>query len=500
MGDVLQRPGISELRRHLRAEADTSGEIASSQPALALLQGELALTPITREASPSGTSRRLRQRRNFVMPFAVSSGSKVADEAELRLVTELKEAPLIHCDEPFFFFSLPEQTHIYFASSEGADFSTPPAEAQISLEPECDYRIAATTALLGNASAQLWLIEYDGEKRLTHQQRTLSTGSLDIVWRTHSEHVQLSVAVRLQGQGTVMLTDVVLERIAEPQESSAPGVLPPGDNLSRDRVAQAYLGAWGGGWTQEKTKSRINWMAAQVSGNRVLDVGCSEGILAMLLAREGCEVVGLDVNEGALDYARSLLASENDFVQDRVRFIHGDLLTHEHGLEPSSFDTVSLGEVLEHLVRPQAMLEEGWKYLRSNGKLVVTTPYGYFPHEDHHQTFTIRELVRQLRDALFVPEHLSIVHDYIRFVGRKVETNAVEEWESYLHDGMLDTVEQAVIDQQKRLYAKIDTLTDKTQRLQKDTDEWDARVRLLQRAGAGLQQYITDTLIDRRAP
>ncbi len=59
--------------------------------------------------------------------------------------------------------------------------------------------------------------------------------------------------------------------------------------LVRDNIAQAYLGQWGGKDTVEKSRARLHWMASCVIGGRVLDVGCSEGMLAILLAREGFE-------------------------------------------------------------------------------------------------------------------------------------------------------------------------------------------------------------------
>ena len=71
---------------------------------------------------------------------------------------------------------------------------------------------------------------------------------------------------------------------------------PQGFPLARDRIAQAYLGLWGSAETREQARRRIDWLASQVTGKRALDVGCSEGVLSVLLAREfdrACPQYGL---------------------------------------------------------------------------------------------------------------------------------------------------------------------------------------------------------------
>ena len=77
----------------------------------------------------------------------------------------------------------------------------------------------------------------------------------------------------------------------------------------------------------------------------MLDVGCSEGILEVLLARRGIAVTGIDIDPGAIDFARRLLAKESEEVRERVKFVQGDFI----GTRPviGLFDTVVMGELLE---------------------------------------------------------------------------------------------------------------------------------------------------------
>ena len=75
-------------------------------------------------------------------------------------------------------------------------------------------------------------------------------------------------------------------------------------------------------------------MADQAQGQRVLDVGCSEGVLEVLLARRGFDVTGVDIDAVALECARHLLVNEPEEVSARVRFIQGDLIRNRAGGRP----------------------------------------------------------------------------------------------------------------------------------------------------------------------
>ena len=222
---------------------------------------------------------------------------------------------------------------------------------------------------------------------------------------------------------------------------------------ARDRIAQAYLGKVGDQETQAIARARVDWLAANVRGARVLDIGCSEGILPILLAQRGCEVIGIDVNADALDYARELMAEELAEVQSRVQWLVGSALDLD--LPRGEFDTVILGEVIEHLDDPAAMLEVAGGCLRRGGLLLVTTPYGYFPDPDHRQTFTLAAFVALLR-AHCAPLHLEVVDGYIRFVGTLNEP-ADDAWEQLASpERLLRMTESATLQLQRSYRARLE--------------------------------------------
>ena len=83
--------------------------------------------------------------------------------------------------------------------------------------------------------------------------------------------------------------------------------------------------------------------------DRVLDVGCKRGELAQLMAPRVAEVLGIDLDNDALTFARA----ENELAS--VRFLLGDAIKYcqDHtGL----FDVVVLCHVIEHLDDPQRLL------------------------------------------------------------------------------------------------------------------------------------------------
>ena len=88
-----------------------------------------------------------------------------------------------------------------------------------------------------------------------------------------------------------------------------------------DRVAEAYYGLMGQQFMRD-TQNRIHWICRQIQGKNVLDVGCSQGIVPILLAREGLKVIGIDSSPKAIDEANHYLASEPKQVRKHVSFVN----------------------------------------------------------------------------------------------------------------------------------------------------------------------------------
>lgn len=179
-----------------------------------------------------------------------------------------------------------------------------------------------------------------------------------------------------------------------------------------DRISEVYKGEIWDETLQRRARDRIHWLTGHARG-RVLDVGCSQGIASLLVARGGHEVVGVDVELDRVTYALGDRAGEEPEVAQRVRFLgaSGAALP----FPDDSFDTVLLGEVLEHLEKPEPVLDEVARVLRPGGVVAVTVPFGLSPHHDHRDTFYPANLLDLIGGRLR-PESIELVDRYLRVV------------------------------------------------------------------------------------
>lgn len=202
-----------------------------------------------------------------------------------------------------------------------------------------------------------------------------------------------------------------------------------------DRIYEAYMGGMGESFA-EKTQKRIHWICSKVQGNRVLDVGCSQGITAILLARNGLKVTGLDISEETIARAREYLAEEPEEVQNNVVFAQGDFGCH---YSDACYDTVIMGEVLEHLLHPEVFVANAAKLLKNNGRLIITVPFGINDDPDHKQTFYYFAMTHLLERYFQISETV-FFGKWIGFVAEKKQVAEVRE--SYGFEECLQ-VEQA---------------------------------------------------------
>jgi SAM-dependent methyltransferase len=100
------------------------------------------------------------------------------------------------------------------------------------------------------------------------------------------------------------------------------------------------------------------------TGVRLLDIGCSSGALLRSAMTHGFDAEGVEPAAQAAEFAKST----------GLRVFHGYL--EEARFPASSFDAVTLMEVIEHLPDPHALLREVWRILKPNGVLVVGTGNG----------------------------------------------------------------------------------------------------------------------------
>jgi 2-polyprenyl-3-methyl-5-hydroxy-6-metoxy-1,4-benzoquinol methylase len=111
-----------------------------------------------------------------------------------------------------------------------------------------------------------------------------------------------------------------------------------------------------------RTGSHVQILDAIRPGTRVLDLGCSQGLLARPLREKGVRTTGVDVgppervSRDLEAYHRRDLEEPLEIPEDRV------------------FDYVVIADVIEHLKNREQLLRSARRYLKPDGRLLISTP------------------------------------------------------------------------------------------------------------------------------
>lgn len=107
-------------------------------------------------------------------------------------------------------------------------------------------------------------------------------------------------------------------------------------------------------------------------GDQLLDVGCSDGRVALALASENydCTVTGIDLSDDLL-----AIAGQLDPLNKKINFIKLDMLNVFEHFERESFDGIyCIGNTLVHLLDKSEIektLMGFWTVLKPGGKMIV---------------------------------------------------------------------------------------------------------------------------------
>ncbi|CAA9891247.1 bifunctional 3-demethylubiquinone-9 3-methyltransferase and 2-octaprenyl-6-hydroxy phenol methylase [Candidatus Methylobacter favarea] len=107
---------------------------------------------------------------------------------------------------------------------------------------------------------------------------------------------------------------------------------------------------------------------ADVSGKRIVDVGCGGGILTEGLAKLGAEVLGIDMSEDLIDIA--YLHGLESGVNAHYEKISAEALAER---QPGSFDHVACMEMLEHVPNPGSIIAACAKLVKPGGMVFFST-------------------------------------------------------------------------------------------------------------------------------
>lgn len=115
---------------------------------------------------------------------------------------------------------------------------------------------------------------------------------------------------------------------------------------------------------------RLEWIDshANISGKKVLDIGCGGGILSESMTVKGAEVTGIDLSSKALAVARLHLMESGNSVE--YLEVSAEQLAEQ---SPVSFDVVSCMEMLEHVPNPASTIAACAALVKPGGHVFFST-------------------------------------------------------------------------------------------------------------------------------
>lgn len=152
------------------------------------------------------------------------------------------------------------------------------------------------------------------------------------------------------------------------------GQTPNVDPLERekfDRLAASWWDPKGESRPlHELNPARVRFIAerTELSGARVIDVGCGGGILSEALATRGAQVTGIDIADKALGVARLHLLESGQEVE------YQQATAEEFAAEqPGQADVVTCLELLEHVPDPLSVVRACERLLKPGGQAFFST-------------------------------------------------------------------------------------------------------------------------------
>ena len=126
-------------------------------------------------------------------------------------------------------------------------------------------------------------------------------------------------------------------------------------------------------WNQYHNQLSMYLAFAASTPQDILDVGCAQGTLALLLAEGGHRVTAVDLRPEFLAYAKSR------HTHGDIRWVTANVLEDEIS---GTYDLIFANQIVEHLVYPDRLLSQLKHVLRPGGRIVVTTPnYDYVKND-----------------------------------------------------------------------------------------------------------------------
>jgi SAM-dependent methyltransferase len=176
-------------------------------------------------------------------------------------------------------------------------------------------------------------------------------------------------------------------------------------------------------------RALCNGLISLIRDQRIVDLGCGNGRLAILLAQAGNAVTGVDTSEEQIRLARENAALHPHPGAGGVPEFRNAPMEGT-GLPAASFDAVILSQSLHHAAKPKEALAESHRLLAAGGRIVILDLLAHSEEwmrtrfGDFWLGFAQADLEAWLRDSGFTGIHFEITgssKDYPEIEGLLVQ-------------------------------------------------------------------------------
>lgn len=131
---------------------------------------------------------------------------------------------------------------------------------------------------------------------------------------------------------------------------------------------------------EERRITRLEQLIGSLRGKHVLSVGCGTGGFAVVAARHGATVEGVEPDEPAVTIAKE---KAKRYGLNPDKFIVG--VAEKLPYDDNSFDLVHCYTVLEHVASVERSIKEMLRVMKPDGRLYVHSPNYLHAYEGHYK-------------------------------------------------------------------------------------------------------------------
>lgn len=139
-----------------------------------------------------------------------------------------------------------------------------------------------------------------------------------------------------------------------------------------------YYNHWLVGIPSRLRVKRIFKELGNISGKKLLDIGCEAGHITLQLAQKGAQVTGIDLIAEPIKALRRLLKTQAPKIRKRIKLQVADAT--KLPFSANNFDIILATEVIEHITQLNRFVIGAAKVLKPDGILLIT-----FPNENLRQ-------------------------------------------------------------------------------------------------------------------